>query len=136
MGSKDDVKIIESTFYCDKYNSDLCVFLIKTKPYVEDKIRTKFKKHKAVIVKLVVWVQFEELDSCGNRIGLIKHHIISDYIHIFGKNKISDKIESMHFNILNKFTNFNMKMKNAKYVFDRIIQLDLQSSDKHLKKNK
>lgn len=66
------------------------------------------------------------MDLCGNRIGLIKYHIHSNNKHILAEDVISDKIESMHEIILNKFANFNAK--NIKYVFDRVIQLDLQSN--------
>lgn len=62
--------IVDYTFYSDKNNSDLSVFLSKTKPYVEDKIRIGFRKHKAVTVNLVGMVQYNELDLFYNVIDL------------------------------------------------------------------
>lgn len=54
-------------------------------------------------------------------------HIIFIVIveHILSEDVISDIIEIINNNILNKFDNFNAK--NTKYTFDRVIQLDLQS---------
>jgi hypothetical protein len=64
--------LVDYRFYSDINQHDLSIYLDRIQPYVKDKIETGFMKHKAVTIKLLAMVLYDELDTSGNVVGLRK----------------------------------------------------------------
>jgi hypothetical protein len=64
--------LVDYRFYSDINQHDLSIYLDRIQSYVRDKIKKGFRKHKAVTIKLLAMVLYDELDTSGNVIGLRK----------------------------------------------------------------
>ncbi len=76
-------------------------------------------------IALVASVQYVELELSGEIKTYFKHHFQSNQHTISNNQFISEKIQTMNYEIISKFDNYNAK--NTKYRFDKVLFIDLQS---------